>query len=78
MPHVIVKLGSGRTEGQKGQLADALTQTIVRTLGLDDATVSVAIEDIDPSDWTESVYKPDILGNSARIYKKPGYDPFGK
>ena len=27
------------------------------------------------NDWTEKVYKPDIIGNSARLYKKPGYDP---
>ena len=26
-------------------------------------------------DWTEQVYKPDILGRPDRIYKKPGYDP---
>jgi 4-oxalocrotonate tautomerase len=35
----------------------------------------VGIEDVKPEDWTETVYKPDILGNAGRIYKKPGYDP---
>ena len=37
--------------------------------------VSVGIEDVDPKDWTEKVYKLDILGKPATIYKKPGYNP---
>jgi 4-oxalocrotonate tautomerase len=36
----------------------------------------VGIEDIEPADWSEKVYKPDILGKLETIYKKPGYDPF--
>jgi len=37
--------------------------------------VSVGIEDVDPKDWTEKVYKLDILGKPATISKKPGYNP---
>jgi 4-oxalocrotonate tautomerase len=37
--------------------------------------VSVSIEDFDPKDWTEKVYKPDIVGKAATLYKNPGYDP---
>jgi 4-oxalocrotonate tautomerase len=37
--------------------------------------VSVGIEDVKPEHWTETVYKPDILGKSETVYKKPGYDP---
>jgi 4-oxalocrotonate tautomerase len=44
-------------------------------LDCDESSVSVAIEDVQSSDWTEKVYKPDILGNMDRVYKKPGYDP---
>jgi 4-oxalocrotonate tautomerase len=36
--------------------------------------VSVAIEEIKPGDWTEKVYKPDILSSSGKLYKKPGYN----
>jgi len=32
-------------------------------------------KDVEPSDWTETVYKPDILGKSHTIYKTPGYNP---
>ena len=38
--------------------------------------VSVAIEEIKPEDWAEKVYKPHILGDRERLYKKPGYNPF--
>jgi 4-oxalocrotonate tautomerase len=41
---------------------------------LDEKSVSVAIEDVEPGNWTREVYKPDIL-NNPKIYKKPGYDP---
>jgi len=75
MPHVIVKLHSGRSEQMKAALAEALTKAVMDTLGSGEESVSVAIEDIQPKDWTEQVYKPDILAKPDRIYKKPGYDP---
>jgi 4-oxalocrotonate tautomerase len=39
-------------------------------------SVSVAIEEIQPQDWAETVYKPDMLGNWEKLYKKSGYNPF--
>jgi 4-oxalocrotonate tautomerase len=74
MPHVLVKLYSGRTEQQKSRLAEAVTKAVTATLNCGDEAVSVSIEDIYPQDWTAKVYKPDIL-NNPHIYKKPGYDP---
>jgi 4-oxalocrotonate tautomerase len=74
MPHVLVKLYSGRTEQQKSRLAEAVTKAVTTTLNCGDEAVSVSIEDINPRDWTAKVYKPDIQ-NNPHIYKKPGYDP---
>jgi 4-oxalocrotonate tautomerase len=74
MPHVLVKLYSGRSEQQKARLAEAVSQGVVATLKLDEKSVSVAIEDVEPENWTREVYKPDIQ-NNRKIYKKPGYDP---
>ncbi|MBV9984598.1 MAG: hypothetical protein JO365_32170 [Bradyrhizobium sp.] len=45
------------------------------TLKSGEESVSVAIEDVEPRDWAEQVYRPDILGKMQTIYKKPGYDP---
>jgi 4-oxalocrotonate tautomerase len=75
MPHVIVKLYAGRSEQQKARLAEEVTKAVVATLGYGEESVSVGIEDVEPQDWAEKVYKPDILGNGDTIYKKPGYNP---
>jgi 4-oxalocrotonate tautomerase len=33
------------------------------------------IEEVEPGEWTEKVYRPDILGAPGKLYKKPGYNP---
>lgn len=75
MPHVIVKLYAGRSEMEKAALADEITRVVMKTLGHGADSVSVDIEDIAPQDWVEQVYKPDIAGKPATLFKKPGYKP---
>jgi 4-oxalocrotonate tautomerase len=75
MPHVIVKLLSGKSEKQKTKLAEEITNAVMTTLNYGEDSVSVAMEEIEPQDWTKKVYKPDILAKPATLYKKPGYDP---
>jgi len=76
MPHIIVKLYPGRSEQQKIQLTEKIVQDVVATVNCEEKTISVAFEEIKPEDWTEKVYKPDILNNEQKLYKKPGYNPF--
>jgi 4-oxalocrotonate tautomerase len=75
MPHVIVKMLAGRSEQQKAKIADDVTKAIVIGANVGEDAVSVSIEDVAEGDWVERVYKPDVLGNPDRLYKKPGYDP---
>jgi 4-oxalocrotonate tautomerase len=75
MPHVIVKLASGRSDAQKTAIADAVTKAIVATANVGEDAVSVAIEDVPKQDWVDHVYRPDILPNLGSLHKKPGYDP---
>jgi 4-oxalocrotonate tautomerase len=75
MPHVIVKLHAGRSERQKSNLAEQITKVVMAGANCAEASVSVSIEDIEPNDWVEKVYKPDIIGNRDILYKNPGYDP---
>lgn len=75
MPHVIIKLQSGRTEQQKAKLAELVTQAVMTGARCAEQSVSVSIEDVEPAEWTEKVYKPEIIGHAERLYKKPGYDP---
>ena len=77
MPHVIVKMLPGRTEDQKQRLAEAITKDLMAIAQCEEKSVSVAIEEVDLSQWVEKVYKPEILDNEAHLYKKPGYNPLG-
>ncbi len=78
MPHIIVKLASGRSLQQKEQIAAEVTKAIMLTAKVGEDAVSVGIEDYAPSDWAEDVYRPDILDKSETLFKKPGYNPFRK
>jgi 4-oxalocrotonate tautomerase len=73
MPHIIVKLWKGKTEAQKKKLAEELTKTAMSVIGYGEESFSVAIEDIDPNDWKEKVYQPDIIKQKEKLYKEPGY-----
>ena len=73
MPHVVVKLWPGKSEEQKRRLADAISKDIMNILNYGEESVSVAIEEVSSKSWAEKVYKPDILDNSDKLYKKPGY-----
>ena len=75
MPHVIVKLLSGRTKQQKAKIAEEVTKAVMTTANCAEKSVSVSIEDVEPNDWVEQVYKPDIIGKPDKLYKKPGYNP---
>ncbi len=76
MPHVIVKLYPGRSEEQKRRLAEEITKDVVNIIQCKEEVVSVGFEEVEPKDWVEKVYRPDILNQPNGIYKKPGYDPF--
>ena len=75
MPHVIVKLYAGRSEQQKAKIAEEVTKAIMASTGNGEESVSIGIEDVEPADWVEKVYKPDIIGKTDKLYKRPGYDP---
>ncbi len=73
MPHVIVKLWPGKSEEQKTRLAEEITKDVMDILHYGEEAVSVAIEEIEPQDWAEKVYTPEILTSPEKLYKKPGY-----
>ena len=75
MPHVVVKMYSGRSNQQKSSIADEVTKAIMKATHLGEESVSVSIEDVAAKDWAEKVYKPDIIGKRDSLYKKPGYNP---
>jgi 4-oxalocrotonate tautomerase len=73
MPHVIVKLWPGKSEKQKSRLSEEITRAVMTVLNYGEESVSVAMEEVEPDQWMEKVYKPDIVAKPQQIYKKPGY-----
>ena len=73
MPHVIVKLRPGKSEKQKAKLAEEITRAVMTVLNYGEESVSVAMQEVKSNEWMDKVYKPEILGKPAQIYKKPGY-----
>jgi 4-oxalocrotonate tautomerase len=74
VPHVIVKLWPGKSEQQKTRLAEAITKDVMDILHYGEESVSVAMEEVKSQNWVEKVYRPDVEGKWAELYKKPGYD----
>lgn len=75
MPHIVVKMYTGRSDADKVRLAEALTKAMIETLGSSEKSISVGIEDVKPEDWGAKVYRPDIAGKLDTIFKAPGYEP---
>ena len=71
--HVIVKLWPGKSDQQKARLAEKIVEDVTTVLNYGDESVSVAFQEVEPQDWADKVYKPDIVRNSERLYQKPGY-----
>jgi ribosomal protein S18 acetylase RimI-like enzyme len=78
MPHVIVKLYPGRSEEQKKQLAGEIVKKVREIARCEEKSVSVAFEEVEPDDWAENVYQPDIIDKKENLVVTPGYNPFQK
>jgi 4-oxalocrotonate tautomerase len=73
MPHVIVKLWPGKTEQQKTRLAERIARDVMDVLDYGEESVSVAFDEVQPQDWAEQVYQPEIVNKPEQLDKKPGY-----
>ncbi len=78
MPHVIVKLYPGRSVEQKKQLARKIVKSVVEIAGCQEKSVSVAFEEVEPDDWAENVYQPDIIDKKENLIVTPEYNSFQK
>jgi 4-oxalocrotonate tautomerase len=75
MPHVTIKMYPGRSEQVKSRLTDQIVKDVTAIANCKEDAVSVSIEEVQPADWAEKVYKPEIQSNWEKLYKKPGYTP---
>lgn len=76
MPHVSIQHFSRTfSEAEKTDLVEALTETVTRVFGTGPDAVSIAVEPVDPSRWTEVVWQPHIEARPHLLWKQPGYTP---
>lgn len=74
MPHLEIKLLSGKTEAQKELLANEVMKAAQRVIGYGDESYSVAITDCSLQEWKDEVYPNDVMGDISKLYKVPGYE----
>ncbi|HOQ76772.1 MAG TPA: tautomerase family protein [Thermoclostridium sp.] len=75
MPHVVVKMYPGRTQEQKEKMAEKITEALLETIGCEEKSISIAVEEVTPEEWNQRVYQPEIMGKAYTLLKKPGYVP---
>ncbi len=74
MPHVNIKFFPVDVDGERiAALSTELTSAIVAALGCDPGVVSIALEPVDPREWAERVYEPEIVGRRDLLVKTPDY-----
>ena len=74
MPHISVKMLSGRTEEQKKKVAEAVKDAAMEALGIGDTYVTVSVEDYNNKQW-QDVFKEEVTDKGEKVYIKPKYDP---
>jgi 4-oxalocrotonate tautomerase len=75
MQHVSVKLWPAKPAEQKQRVSDAISGNMMEILNDGEDAVSVAFEEVAREDWTEQVFKPEILGKWNQLIKEPAYGP---
>ncbi|MBO7452385.1 MAG: tautomerase family protein [Clostridiales bacterium] len=73
MPHVQINCYPGRSEELKKNCADKVAATVAETLGCNISSVSVAIKEVEQSDWKD-FYNNTIMGDKDALYVEPGYE----
>ncbi|HGH5978589.1 TPA: tautomerase PptA [Kluyvera georgiana] len=73
MPHVDIKcFPRDLNDEQKTALAADITEVLIRHLNTKDRSVSVALNQVQESDW-QQVWDNEIAPQMATLIKKPGY-----
>ena len=73
MPHVDIKCFPRElSDEQKTALAADITEVLIRHLNTKDRAVSVALNQVQESDW-QQVWDSEIAPQMETLIKKPGY-----
>ncbi|MCQ2535036.1 MAG: tautomerase family protein [Clostridia bacterium] len=70
MPHVTIKMWTGRSDEIKTRLSEKVAQTIADDLGCKLSDVTVAVDDVNKEDWVDQVVSKEIENNPNIYFKK--------
>ncbi|KOG43110.1 tautomerase family protein [Streptomyces resistomycificus] len=74
MPHVSIRHWPRTfTDAEKSDLVAELTETITRGFGCEPGAVSIAVEAVEPSRWTDRVQVPELEERAHLLWKQPNY-----
>ncbi|UQA91325.1 tautomerase PptA [Streptomyces halobius] len=74
MPHINIKhFPKDFTEEQKQRLSEALADVVIRHFDVPDGAVSIALEPVPQSAWSDAVVVPEITGRQDLLIKEPNY-----
>ncbi|KDN83893.1 tautomerase family protein [Kitasatospora cheerisanensis] len=74
MPHVNIKHFPTPVDAeQSARLVAAITAALQENLGCTEDAVSIALEPVDPDQWNERVYQPEIVQRAELLHKQPNY-----
>lgn len=74
MPHVDIKcFPRDMNEEEKKALATDIAEVISRHLGSKDRAISIALQEINDTDWKTEVWDVEIAPHLEELIKKPGY-----
>lgn len=72
MPHISLKMYSGRNKDDKMKIARELAKVLEEN-GIKTSAVSVSITDFEPENWKKEVYDKEIKDNKD-LFIKLGYE----
>ena len=70
MPHINIKMYTGRSEEVKAKLAKHTKEFIVKELEMDEKFIYVSVEDIDKENWQSEVM--DKI-KDEELYERPNF-----
>lgn len=74
MPHIDIKhFPVSMDEASKKEFIASITLVVKSAFGCQEEAISIAIEPIDPKDWSDRVYEPEIVKREKWLHKRPGY-----
>ena len=74
MPHVTVKhFPAALSTAQRADLVQRVSDAVSSAFGVDEGVVSISLEPVDPQEWQQRVYRPEIVGRSDLLVKIPSY-----